>query len=280
MKNHLYRSALVAALGLAGATAAHAQTVPNTGDLVIGFTSTAAGVTQDYFVDIGQFSALTSPNDNLSSLLSFSTLQSVFGSALTSGNVNVGVIGADSVNGLLWDTSKRNSGPFTPDYTVANSTAPGTPTSGQLSAAQSTAGGLNVGPSGGSVGYAKSNNDSWSSLIAQKPGAKSDSTAYGTLGINSFAAQVSNPMATVAADGSGGFTVNLDLYGDNNNNGTTGRKFLYDGYFSMDYNTTSDSLSLVFDPAAAVPEPGTYGLLAGAGLLLVALRRQFTAKNA
>src|SRR5215469_4216649 len=107
MKNHLYRAALVAALGLAGATAAHAQTVPNTGDLVIGFTSTAAGVTQDYFVDIGQFSALTSPNDNLSSLLSFSTLQSVFGSALTSGNVNVGVVGADSINGLLWETSKR-----------------------------------------------------------------------------------------------------------------------------------------------------------------------------
>jgi len=220
---------------------------------------------------------LTSPNDNLSADLSLTTLQSVFGSALTSGNVNVGVVGVDSVNGLLWESAGRASGPYTPAYTSANSTTPGTPTGGQFAVAESAVGGLNIDPvAGGPNGYTKTQNDSWSFLIAQKPGAKSDSTAYGTEGANSFAANLTNPMATMASDGSGGYAVNLDLYGDNNNN-ANGRKFLYDGYFNLDIN--GSSLSLTYDPAV-VPEPTTYGVFAGAGLLLFALRRQFVGKNA
>lgn len=274
MKNHLYKAALVAALGVAGATAAQA-TSPNNGDLVIGFTSTSSTVTEDYFVDLGPYSSLT-VNDNLSADLSLSTLQSVFGSALTSGNVDVGVIGADTVNNLEWDSSLRNSGPFTPPYTSANSTKPASPTSGQFSLAGSDFLGLDV--ASGPQGETKTDTTSWSYIISQGPGAKGTAAGEGSEGVNSWGGQMTSPSGAVASDGKGGYDINLDLYGDNNNSGTTGRAFTYDGYFNLDIN--GSSLSFTYDPTAAVPEPATYGLFAGAGLLLVALRRQFIAKNA
>ena len=52
------------------------------------------------------------------------------------------------------------------------------------------------------------------------------------------------------------------------------KPFGYEGYFNLDIN--DGTVSLTYDPVTAVPEPGTYGLLAGAGLLLLGIRRQFT----
>jgi hypothetical protein len=274
MKNHLYKAALLAALGLGSITAAHAQ---QSGDLVIGFSSTAAGVTQDYQVDLGSFSGM-GVNDNLSSALNVSTLQSIFGSSLS--GVSVGIVGwANDPNGVntdLFRSTTRAAGPFTPPYTQADSTTPARPTgNGNISGAAADIASLNTSQ-GNTAGINKGTSaspgaGSWSDLIAQS------STAIGFLGANSYAGQVGNPMGVLVSDGHGGVTLNLDLYEDNNTS-TTGRNFIYQGYFNLDVNGSSDTLT--FDPVAAVPEPGTYGMLAGAGLLLVAVRRQFTAKNA
>ena len=98
-----------------------------------------------------------------------------------------------------------------------------------------------------------------------------------------MAQQAGNPMGALVSDGNGGFQINLDLYHDNDS-GTAGRNYLYQGYFNLDIGTASGNLSsadLTYDPAVPVPEPASYGLLAGAGLLVLGLRRQFTsARNA
>ena len=257
MNKQLYKAALLAALGLVGTTAAQAQYTP--GDLVIGFASTGAGVTEDYFVDLGSYSSLT-VNDNLSSTISYSTLSTIFGNNLTTGNVNVGVVGENGNSGM-WVSANRATGPYTPPYTQANSTPPSTPTSGNYSTGTSIIGGLD--PVQGANGLAQGNAASWSYLIAATP-------SVGGTAANPLSTIIANPMAALSTDGSGGYGANFDMYEDTRSS----KPFGYEGYFNLDIN--DGTVSLTYDPVTAVPEPGTYGLLAGAGLLLLGIRRQFT----
>jgi hypothetical protein len=78
-------------------------------------------------------------------------------------------------------------------------------------------------------------------------------------------------------------TVVEDLFEETSVNGTRSA-WTYVGEITFDFTgSAADPLnSVVFDPAGevAVPEPTTYGLLAGASMLLMALRRQFMAKVA
>ena len=96
----LYRTALLAALGLASMVTAQAATY--NGDLIVGFTTQSGS---DVIYDLGAESSLTSGETwNLSSLLSgFSSLS----------GVNWGVIGAQNNSGTrnLWSTTSG----FTPD---------------------------------------------------------------------------------------------------------------------------------------------------------------------
>jgi len=280
MKNQLYKAALLAALGLGSISAAHAQSDPSypaAGDLVIGFSSTAAGVTQDYDVDIGQVSALT-VDDNLSADLSVSTLQSIFGANLA--GVSVGVVGYNNDPVLLGDTdlyrtTTRNAGPYTPAYTSADSTTPTKPASnGAITTSAGDIASLDVGDGQNGINKGTSSSPgagSWSDLIAQS----STTVAFSGTGL---ATEAGNPMGVLVSNGSGGYTLNLDMYEDNNS-GTAGRTYVYQGYFNLDISSSGGNLSsdsFTYDPTAAVPEPGTYGLCAGAGLLLLGLRRQFS----
>jgi hypothetical protein len=60
--------------------------------------------------------------------------------------------------------------------------------------------------------------------------------------------------------------------------GATGGAFSEIGTITIDVPT--DTVTFNGIDSAPVPEPTTYGLLAGAGLLLVGVRRQFVKKNA
>ena len=69
----------------------------------------------------------------------------------------------------------------------------------------------------------------------------------------------------------------LDLWKDTvTAAGTTG--WAYQGNFTLDLSGANPSL--IWDAASAVPEPATYGLCAGAGLLVLSLRNQFRRKIA
>lgn len=255
MKN-LYKAALLAALGIT-AVSAQAQIANN--DLVLGFTSQAAGVTSDYVLDLGQIP--TTANTQLSGI-SLSTFNSVFGSALSGGQVNVGIVGGTDSGTFDAITSTLDNGSGT--ATVAGSNAPKTATGkSQLSGAADSADGLALGV------VSQGDLSSFSQNIAINP------TTAGAAA-NSFAGYLgSNPLSTISS----GETITLDLWKSTQSGKSGATAWVYEGDVALDL--TGSTLSAVFDPTVvSVPEPTTYGLLAGAGLLVVALRRNINPKNA
>jgi hypothetical protein len=260
MKNHLYKAALVAALGLAGAAAAHAQVNPT--DLVLGFTSQFGGVTDDYTLDLGPLP--TSPGYINTSAFSSSSFASAFttsfGNALTSGAVNVGIVGgSDNATVDVFDSTLDTSG--TPSASTPGSNPPGGATFSNVSAAGAVASSLGLGL------VPQITPTSFYYSIAENP------TTVGSSGVGSFAGYVSNPLSTInGADP----IITLDLWQDAQSgpHGTTGWE--YEGYVQL--NLTSDDLTASFD--SPVPEPSTYCIYGIGGLLMLVLRRKFSGKVA
>jgi hypothetical protein len=162
-------------------------------------------------------------------------------SALSSFNLNTvnwGIIGDKNVSGVrtAWTTTSGT----TPN------TVPNTTTWGSLdTATKSIYQNFPVGGAGDSFTILATDDNSWNqqtingSLTTQYHNAYENPNLVG-LGSESFYSLVANGSAPTLAG-----------------------------------NFTLDSGGIVTFTATAVPEPGTYGLLAGAGLLVLSFRRQF-----
>jgi PEP-CTERM motif len=265
MKNHLYKAALVAALGVAGAMAAHAQ---NANDLMLGFTSQASGVSDDYIVDLGPLptggNIAANYNTDLSvSGFNSSTFNSTFGSAVGANEVFAGIVGGSTGATKNIFLSQLDNGTGSP--ILAGSATPNNPISANDLAA---AAGLPVGLTEGAVGQTAAT--SFSYLIAENP------TTPGADSINNFATDAgNNPMATLTS----GTPLVLDLWYDTAStlHGGTLGTWAFDGTVTLGVN--SGGLSAVYDEVQVVPEPSTYGIF-GIGLLLLGLGHRFTRKTA
>lgn len=252
-----------AALAIQGAFAA------NNNNLILSVNNNNGGGSTEFTVNLGLISSFTPiPNYDLSSFLS--TFNSQYASAGASG-LNVGVAGGQSNGGLsgvgndVFTTSLRvgNTG----QYTVAGTE--GAPGVNPSKANIGSAGAVVSGTITFGSNVATSDGNSFTSAIAK------DSTTAGT-NPNNFTGNLgiaADPLQHMT-----GSTITLDLWKDTVVTSTTLSGWVYQGSFTFDLSGANPSL--IFDAATPVPEPSTYGLLGGAGLLALSLRNQFRRKNA
>ena len=254
----LYKAALLAALGLASVTAAQAAN-GQPGDLILGFVNG----TQNYVIDLGALPITAGTDFGIagSGLFSLSTYNSTF----TAGGVSVGIVGGQLLGGVgdyIYTTSLRSGVVDTSFGTAGTETVPTKPgTRPNLSNAASLMTAIDLGVQSATAA------GSFSSLVAASPTASGLNLTTSYVG---YVVQGANPLKDIT-----GNTITLDLW-ESIRGGSVGA-FTYQGDITLNLNTGS----LVWDPSVtAVPEPASYGLLAGAGLLVVTLRRQFSRKNA
>jgi hypothetical protein len=257
------------AVGVALASqGARAQTA-NPGDLILGFTQVGNTSGNDYVIDLGS-SFLSTPGVTvLSGDVSASTFHSTF--SFTAGNpVNGGVVGGNNTGGQgteVWTTTLRSgSNPATSPGTETKPAKPGT--QGAVTLAAATPTGVTLGtPSQNDSGLG-----SWTQQISADP------THPGTVS-GSFTATLGNSANPLRAFNPAGNTGNRVLTEDlwNETLPASGTAvWTYQGFFTLDFSGSSPLVT--FTSPVAVPEPSTYGILAGAGLLVLSLRRQL--KNA
>jgi len=264
--NKLIKIAVVAAgaaLVVQGAFAG-----PNNNDLVLSINNNDGGGNTEFTVNLGQISTFTPiPNYDLSGFMS--TFNSQYASAGASG-LNVGVAGGQNGQGGL--TGAGND-VFTTTLRVGGSAYT---TSGTESAPSPNPSKANIGNAGGIAGgfagfgsnLSTSDSTSFTSLFAKDP------TTAGTSVSGSFVSFLGgdNPLHQMT-----GSSITLDLWKDAVNASGVVTGWIYQGDLTLDLSGAQPSL--VFD-AAPIPEPTTYGLFAGAGLLALSFRRQFRSKNA
>jgi hypothetical protein len=259
MKQQLIKATLATALGLGITTVAHAQI--NANDLVLGFTSPTApsvGGTQfDYIINLGQLLGTSAHQITLTgSQYDNTTFVTDLGSSATSGGLNVGVIG----------TKAGSSG----DVVMSSSGQPPTGTKNTYAAAASITVGLGAVAQGG---------NSFHQNISTAPGQPGANSA------NNWVLQIgASPLAGItAAQGTGASVVDLEVWEATYTSiPATASAFSDKGFVSILFNSDGGIGAVAWDQdaqLAAVPEP-TYGLFGGLGVLLFALRRQFTRKTA
>ena len=247
----LYKAALLAALGLTSVTAAQAQSAAT--DVFIGFNnagSTNSAANNDYVVDLGAAAQFTTTATlNLSSSFNATTFATAFGADLAGssyGNYNNVAVGA--VHGATGISV----------FTTALS--PNTPNGGDfanlIAAAQAgVAGALGTGSQ-----LIASGSGNWGTYISTSPNANAGTFA----GLDN-----ANPMQYLSSG-----TITEILWQSTQTGGgrfPTYSAFTELGTLAIDVNTGS----VIFTGVAAVPEPSTYALFGGAGLMLLAFRNKF-----
>jgi len=249
MKNLTKAAVLSAAVALAG-QAAYAQIAAD--DLILGFNKAGKS---DYVIDLGAFANLsTTAVTHLGSDVSLSTFNTTFTSLA---GVNAAVVGGNSslitgVGDAYLD--KVRTGAINGPLTAGTETALPSVTRNQMAQAATSVDSVNAGVNG-----------DFTQFVGTSP------TDNGT---GTFLQNLNAPLGTSLTDFSSG-VLTLDIYkATRPSAGSSG--WVFDGTVSLDF--TGSSPVADFTPAgfsAAVPEPSTYGMIAGGGLLVLALRRQF-----
>lgn len=254
----------VASAAVLAAPAARAAST----DLILGFNET--GVSSDLVLDLGPASSALSGGSITLPAGFVSTFNSLFAVHGSGNTVNMTVAGSaftssSSTANALWVS--QGSGVALGGRTVVASA---------LATIQNDMNGLianNALTAGNSTTI---NPNSASTSFSQEVGLPSDQTQPGT----SVAGQL-NAVLSLAASST---PIAEELFGFNSTvpvvvgkttvqTGTLGAM----GTFTFDPSANGGQGSLVFAP---VPEPTTYGLIAGAGLLVLSLRRQLSQKSA
>ncbi len=224
-------------------------------DLYMGFQNKAGNGTADYMINFGAASGIVGSSSvvDLSSDFSLANFNAVLGA---SSSMFGGVVGGSNGNPPnLYATQLRIGGAGTPS--LPGSASPASFYKGDLLLGYSDLSQLALTAPAAGTGVLDTSR-SWESFVEPNyaPG-----TFYDDTGINPD-----------SAIGSGGVLYE-DLWYDSNSSTSVKKPFTYAGFFTLDL--TGSSPSLTFTPAA-VPEPSTLGLLGGAGLLFLSLRRRMS----
>lgn len=250
---------VAAAVVTAVALSSTAQAQYNSGDLVLGFTTSAS--TGDLVINLGATSSDTwlTAGSGTTDLVSGGEVgysKSTFVTALSANGL--------SLNSLTWGVvggyynNANNAGVY-----VTSTSKPSVPTTyGFPTSAIDTAGNVINGSSTPAntavVDPTQGNGNSWKEAIVSTTGSSLTGTYL-------------NPTTTTSSSFSSGTSYEtIELYSSIQKSGVSTLTDL--GYFTLG----SDG-SFTF---TAVPEPATYGLLAGLGVLAVSLRRQLGRKDA
>jgi hypothetical protein len=255
MKNNLYKMALLAALGLAGVSAAQASS-----DVLLGFNDAAGpnAAKNDYVIDLGSYSSL---------------VQSATGHGGTTVNLWTGTIGTTFTSTFTADSSALNdvaagvvegftSGLPKTLYVSAQTSvlSINTPSGGQFNNAATAPTGVAIGE------YASSTDPStWTGAIAASATAGGTEVSGSDLADN---AQV-NPMGQLS-----GGVLDLNLW-EASRATSLGAVSAYTEVGSFHIDLNSDMINFT-----VVPEPSTYGLLALGGLLVLSFRHRLNRQNA
>jgi hypothetical protein len=244
----------VLAIGAAMATMG-AQAVQTPFEL--GFTASGAS---DYIIDLGALSLTSTSVVDLSSDVSLSTFNSTFNNSPT--GVSMAVVSGNPTFGQydIYGTQVRGGGAGANNALKGSEATPAAVSQSSVSAAAANLTGNLAWPTTAGTGVVDTGK-SYSTKVQGNTGS-----FFSNSGIQPAVALTS------------GIVYEDLFFAKSTPSGLVTPS--YEGYFTFNYNSDSLTFTSVDVPNAAVPEPATYGAIAGLGLLIVSLRRQLVRKTA